>query len=281
MKPRLHVAYTKHGKPTGRVMAKLLGADSYGTKPPLETPDVLVRWGSRRVMEHRDLVINNITPINAASNKVQTLAILRDHGLPIPIYFLTWDDMLQYVRYNWGHAVVLGRDQYGSQGRDIEVYKVGGREADGFAEKPRRHHDWYSIFEDSRREYRLHVVKDKVVRVQGKYLDHPEQAEKNPYVRNYSTGYRFRTPRKNLIPSRKKIAIQAVQTLGLDFGAVDMILNGERATILEVNTAPSCSPLTAHCYAGAIGMLIEERSHGEWECAEEILAIEVPDMPDD
>lgn len=281
MKPNLHVAYTKHGKPTGRVIAKLLGADSFGTKPPMRAPQVLVRWGSRRGMPHTDIELNTIPAIAAASDKVLTLTALQNKGLPVPLFWTTWDKMARYIRDYMGPATVFGRDRHGSQGRDIEVYRVGGRAVDGYDEQPRRQHDWYSLYMDSRREYRLHVVRDKVVRIQGKYLDYPELAEKNPYVRNYSTGYRFRTPRKDLIPSRKKSAIEAVAALGLDFGAVDMVLNGPQATILEVNTAPSCSPLTAHCYAGAIGLLIEELSHGEWECAEELLAIEVPDMPED
>lgn len=45
------------------------------------------------------------------------------------------------------------------------------------------------------------------------------------------------------------MAVLAVNCLGLDFGAVDLLIGDDRETyILEVNTAPSCSPLTATEY---------------------------------
>jgi hypothetical protein len=94
------------------------------------------------------------------------------------------------------------------------------------------------------------VVNDEVIRVQGKFLDNPKQAQ--AHIRNYATGYRFRAPRRRLKPERLTMAVEAVKSLGLDFGAVDLLVADDGlGYVLEVNTAPSCSPITLGAYAVA------------------------------
>ena len=51
------------------------------------------------------------------------------------------------------------------------------------------------------------------------------------------------------IDSVKKLAIKAVETLGLDFGAVDVLFYNEKPYILEVNTAPGIEGSTLTNYA--------------------------------
>jgi glutathione synthase/RimK-type ligase-like ATP-grasp enzyme len=102
------------------------------------------------------------------------------------------------------------------------------------------------------------VVGDKVIRVQGKYLDKPALAKDKPWIRNYATGYRFRKPRLRLNQDRLDMSVAAVKSLGLDFGAVDLLVADDGScAVLEVNTAPSCSPLTLGCYATALHDLAE------------------------
>jgi D-alanine-D-alanine ligase-like ATP-grasp enzyme len=51
--------------------------------------------------------------------------------------------------------------------------------------------------------------------------------------------------------------VNAVVALGLDFGAVDLLIGDDGQTyVLEVNTAPACSPMTAACYIGAFQRLL-------------------------
>jgi len=51
-------------------------------------------------------------------------------------------------------------------------------------------------------------------------------------------------------------AVSAVEALGLTFGAVDLIVGDDGHTyILEVNTAPACSPRTAREYVNAVVVL--------------------------
>lgn len=120
-------------------------------------------------------------------------------------------------------------------------------------------HEFYSAYIPNRREYRIHVFDGKVIRVQGKYLDFPEQ-HTNPYVKNYAQGFRFRTPDKKLNASRTEAAVDAVSALGLLFGAVDLLVGEDGLEyVLEINTAPKLAPLTCTQYATAIREYLTEQ----------------------
>lgn len=73
-------------------------------------------------------------------------------------------------------------------------------------------------------------------------------------IRNHDNGYTFVTfTEKRPHQSRLDTAVAAVKALGLEFGAVDMLLlpdGSER--VLEVNTAPSCDGATLMAYLDAI-----------------------------
>lgn len=167
---------------------------------------------------------------------------------------LTWEDALALGSDN----IILGRTRQGFGGKGIVAYDPSGLYDGRYSREPVREHEWYTIYHEPSREVRLHVVDGEVVRIQGKYLDFPEEKERNLFVRNYKTGYRFRKPKRELHSRRKETAIEAVRALGLHFGAVDMMLfRDQEAMVLEINTAPACSPLTASSYAEALARKIE------------------------
>ena len=154
-------------------------------------------------------------------------------------------------------GLVYGRSRFGSRGNNIRVFEEGTQPYGC---------EFYTQGVDIYREYRIHVVGEQVVRVQGKYLDFPEQDMTGGRVYNYANGYRFKTPQKLLPLQQEQEAIMAVKSLGLDFGAVDLIVDeNKKHYILEVNTGPSCSPMTARAYITALAALIAERTEGRWE----------------
>lgn len=273
-----YLAYIKSSRPTGRAIARQLETTACGIKVPGFQPDVLIRWGSRKAMPKCPIELNVASAIKLASDKTQAIQTMQNRGVYTVPFFEDWD----MARAHAGRGIILGRSLSGFGGKDIAVYDPSGLYGDRWPRKPAREHDWYTLYRQPRREVRIHVVGEKVIRVQGKYCDFPELAETNPFVRNYAHGYRFRTPRENLHRSRLNQAILAVQSLGLDFGAVDMLLITDRdAMVLEVNTAPACSPLTARCYAAEIALLVEQRSSGNVMLAPGIMQAEVPDMPEE
>lgn len=253
-----YLAYTRATRPTGRLIAQELGLRSWGIRVPNFRPDVLIRWGSRRPMDAAR-VLNPSTAIRLASDKIFTLVRLEEEGIPHVPFFMTFADAVEYAP----DGIILGRTRNGMQGRGISVYdpsRIYGNRYPWCPPIRGREHDFYSIYVQPTREVRVHVVGEEVIRVQGKFKDFPEEADVNPFVRNYKTGYRFRAPRRELRSSRKQWAVRAVKALQLDFGAVDMLLFGEdeECKILEVNSGPACSPLTASCYATALRQLINQ-----------------------
>lgn len=252
-----YLAYLPRTRPTGRALAQEMGLSNYGVRAPRERPHALIRWGSARPMGVVPHVLNRAGSIMLASHKFAALERLRDAAIPTVPFYRSWAEALDAAG---GSGIILGRSFSGMQGRDIRVYDPGRICGSRYPASPTSPHQWYSIYWEPTREVRVHVVGNEIIRAQGKYLDIPEHAERNPFIRNYLTGYRYRSPRGDLRSQRREAAINSIHTLGLDFGAVDMLLFGEErdAAVLEVNTAPSCSPMTLSAYARALESRISQ-----------------------
>ena len=226
--------YHRTTGPTGRLLARTLGVSrGYVSRANrlVRDGDVVIRWGVSEGRFHAAHVINEPEAIHNAVHKLRALQLLREAGVPVPNFATHFSSLA---------GVVLGRNSSGYGGRDIVVYD--GSSPIG------EHHAWYSQYIENDREYRIHVYRGEVIRVQRKYLEVPEDRT-SEYIKNYANGYRFKAPRRELNRSRKEAAINAVRGLGLTFGAVDLIVDHDgREYVLEVNTAPKCSPRTARAY---------------------------------
>jgi len=233
--------YHRSSRPTGQVLAQALGIE-HGENLPRGPIDVLIRWGSQRVSDGYHAAgartINTPQALRAASDKLGTLRTLREAGVRVPDFSTNPEEL---------ELPILGRRLKHARGSDIVLCLQSGDWA-------RRSRDYYVKYIPTKREYRIHVVNGRVIRTQGKFLDVPGDAV--PWVRNYKHGYRFRAPRRGLHQSRLDAAKNAVAALGLDFGAVDIIIGDDNLEyVLEVNTAPACSPLTARGYVDALAGL--------------------------
>ncbi|MGL5564247.1 MAG: hypothetical protein ACRDC4_00770 [Plesiomonas sp.] len=101
-----------------------------------------------------------------------------------------------------------------------------------------------------RREFRIHVMNGVVTYVQQKkrennYRENPNYSN---VVRNYHTGWIYATSDVQPNDAALAAAVAAVQALGLDFGAVDVITRQNDAWVLEVNTAPGLSGTNLETY---------------------------------
>jgi hypothetical protein len=96
-------------------------------------------------------------------------------------------------------------------------------------------------------EWRVHVFQGEVIGVSRKTDEEVEHRITNRYTRNHEAGWRFvRCDPYQVNPQLLMVAQKAISSLGLDFGAADIILsdgtettsNGRRRYyVLEVNTA--------------------------------------------
>lgn len=237
--------YHRRSKPTGEILAAALGVPG-GTE--LGVRDLLgpvVRWGNRMSPGSDAFmrVLNPAAAIERASHKLMSLEILREEGVPVPDFDTDPEALVERAGYP-----ILGRNIQHARATDV-VLCLQRRD---FRRRPR---DYYVAYIPTNREYRLHVAGGKVIRVQGKYLDVRE--DYLPWVRNYGTGHRFRAPSRRLHNARLDSAVGAVEALGLDFGAVDLIVADSGAHyVLEVNTSPSCSPRTGAAYVSAFAQML-------------------------
>lgn len=239
------------GLPTGREIAKGLGlrrgtaAFFRGHLPG----ELRIRWGGAELPECDGAdTLNRAENIRIASSKLASFRRFSEAGCPIPRFTTSRDEARSWQENG---STVFGRTTEGYRGQGISVYQP----MDPLGECP-----LYVEFVPNEREYRLHVVRGMVVSVQRKYLEYPER-KRSDFIKNVPNGYVFKTPQRTLNGSRHQAAIGAVECLGLDFGAVDLIVDGEgREYVLEVNTAPACSPLRVEKYVQALRPLLEARA---------------------
>lgn len=257
--------YHKKTRPTGRAIAEALGIP-HGTNPndiPRGT-DKVIRWGNAKTVPFAIEQVNPARAIMLAGDKLETLRTLQAAGVAC----LEFRDR---PPEELGRTIWFGRKRRGFGGKDIIAFSADGvwtphhildggllRWDDERAVRKIGACELFTRYVDNSREYRIHVVNGEVIRYQRKYRKEHHVVIDDNYVRvqNHSNGYVFRQPQRALRPERYDTSIAAVEALGLNFGAVDMVIddnvgpNGV-SRILEVNTAASCAPKTLSAYVEA------------------------------
>lgn len=238
-----YLLYHPTTRRTGRAVAQALGIES-GTGLRGRDPEVVIRWGSQRRVRQGRRVINVRSALAVASDKFRTLEALAEAGIGVPEFTLE-----RWRAVGWSQAghTVLGRTRHGRAGNGIHVYGPGVA--------PEFGHELYTKLIPASNEYRVHVVGGEVIRCQQKQLT----AGVAPgVIRSHESGYVFVGLQSFRLHQRRyDAAIEAVAALGLDFGAVDLLIGEDGETyVLEVNTAPGCSPMTLNAYATALGGML-------------------------
>jgi hypothetical protein len=160
-------------------------------------------------------------------NKLQELEMLREKGVATVPFSRSPMDLA---------TPMLGRSLHHTRGNDIIVYKVR-------PDRTSRRHDFYTQLVEKAHEYRVWSYRKTVIGCYEKVLAYPSRLGRRGRSRevwNYRNGYAyiFRSPNE-LQESIKELARQAVDAVGLDFGAVDLLTDRQgRGYVLEINSAP-------------------------------------------
>ena len=191
-------------------------------------------------------VSNSFASVALASNKLATFRALENKdGIRIPAF--TTDPAVANTWRVDNQSVVCRTKLSGHSGDGI-ILSSGVD-----VELPRA--PLYVQYIKKQKEFRVHVVYGEVIDVQEKRKrsDLPEGFETNYQVRNHQTGWVYCRENIEVPVDLRAMAIRAVQELGLDFGAVDLIYNEKRneSYCLEVNTAPGLEGTTVNKYAEA------------------------------
>jgi glutathione synthase/RimK-type ligase-like ATP-grasp enzyme len=95
-------------------------------------------------------------------------------------------------------------------------------------------------------EYRVHVFSNKIIDVTKKRRRN--DIDRNDYIRNLANGWVYCRDNIDIPNSLTTTAKDAVASLGLDFGAVDILFRKNIPYVLEINTAPGLTGTTLSRY---------------------------------
>ena len=215
-------------------------------------PDkVVLNWGASEIPEQFlvNRIINAPSAVARCINKTQCFTDLRAAGVSVPPFTTSLADAQAWLADD---KIVFARTlTRASSGRGIVIMEP---------DHPDNHSTsapLYTMYIKKKHEYRVHVVAGRVIDSQRKGLREELRGRQDVdfRVRNLSNGFVFVRNDGHQIPEEvTSLALRAVTTMGLDFGAVDIIWNERerQAYVLEINTAPGLSGTTLTNYAQAL-----------------------------
>lgn len=204
---------------------------------------IVINWGSSAVDADVDCrVLNDPVAVSRAANKWTALTKLAFNNVPCPAFTGSRE-----IAEGWlaeGEKVVCRTLLTAHSGRGIVVAK----QQEDLIDAP-----LYTKYIRKKKEFRVHVFNDQVIDIQEKRRSSAVD-DHHPYIRNHSNGYVF--CRGDIVEpdDLRGLATSAVRSLGLDFGAVDIVWNEaqNKCFALEVNTACGLEGSTVDKYVQAI-----------------------------
>ena len=238
----------KAGSKSARSLANEIGSPVLirhdGGYVPGNPATVVVNWGNSSMrFTHRN-TLNKPEAVAVAANKLSTLDKLLHHGVPVPEF--TTDKRIALGWLDIGCRVFARTKLSSHTGDGIVIIEDESEMVDA---------PLYTKYQRKDKEYRVHVFKGKVIDITEKrkrYGDGEERPGYNPYIRNLKCGWVFCRDGVRPVEAVKVESVRAVQALGLDFGAVDIIEYKGKVWTLEVNSAPGLEGTTLQRYKEAI-----------------------------
>ena len=247
----------KNGSRSGAALANALGVRQIrlaGSTIHRQRSKTIINWGnSGRTLPPQGLgsghyTLNPTVLVEIAANKLSTFESLLGNTR-IPEYTTDYETACEWL--DEGCTVVERHQLTGHSGAGVEIVEdVEELSADC---------PLYVQYVKKQDEYRIHIMGGQVIDVQRKARrsDVPDE-DVNWQVRNHQNGFCYM--RENVNPDTDVIvqALNAIESLGLDFGAVDVIWNAHqnKAYVLEVNTACGLEGTTLERYKVAFQELL-------------------------
>lgn len=235
---------------SAKALASKLNVKRITGNRPLKKNAVVINWGNSSASPHNRwndvFVVNEPDAVARASNKMITFSTLTSRGvLTVP-----WTISESYAQ-SWreSEGIVVARTKLtSSQGDGIIIITS----MDTWTSAP-----LYTKYIPKCHEYRVHVAFGNVIDYSKKKrrLD----AEVNEYIRNHTNNWVFCRDGVLLPDKVKQISVSAIDALGLDFGALDVLYKEsiDKAWVLEVNTAPGLEGTTLERYTNIFKGVID------------------------
>lgn len=180
-------------------------------------------------------------------NKLDQYKYFKHHGISA-LEFTT--DKAQAKAWLAQGVTVFGRQTLvGSEGKGIVVFEPG----QVLSACP-----VYTQYKKKKREFRVHVFKDKVVKIVEKKKKHDAPENANPLIRNTANGWVFCQEVQLTAPLKKRLEELALKASKIcnksDFRGVDIGYNqyNDDVFVIEVNSAPGIEGSNVGFYCDAI-----------------------------
>jgi hypothetical protein len=218
----------RRGGLTAKKLARLCGCRCKKFRLPRRYPHFLINYG------------NNVRSANLNANvdfdKYKQLRTLRVGDVSVPNYYGKYDNIPDNA------FPLLARKKYHSQGRDITY--IANRQA--LRNLPSWKYDFLTEYINKKSEYRVHILGNDIVMVSVKWSENPNA---DPIVRAKRFGWKQIEYDGEYKEELADIARQAIEVLGWDFGAVDIIRKKDRFWVLEVNSSAGLEERKLQVYA--------------------------------
>lgn len=197
-----------------------------------------VNWGSSELPFIPNKLLNHPNAVKVSGNKLLTFQALQGK-VSIPEFTTDREVALDWIANK--DTVLARHTLVGHSGEGITIHTEGDLP---FVKL-------YVKYKKKKKEFRVHVFKGRAIDIQEKRREREvERDEEQQKIRNRANGWVF--CRDNLVVPDDLVAqsVLAVATLGLDFGAVDIIWNerDNKSYVLEVNSAPGLEGTTLEKY---------------------------------
>lgn len=207
---------------------------------------IIINWGNTTIPNWtHDQILNKSENIKLATNKIEAFKQFSENE----VSHVEWT-INKEVAELWiseGFIVVARATVTGHSGVGITLHGTTD-----FPD-PLPNVPLYTKYKKKKAEYRVHVVNGKVIDVVQKKKKRERTDEFNQYIRNLGHDWVFARDGVTLTPELEDLATRAVASLGLAFGAVDIIYNQRENQyyVLEVNSAPGLEGTTLTKYTEA------------------------------
>lgn len=247
------------GSHSARALAKALGTlcvrenGTYRAKPN----HVVINWGNPRLPSWNigaaKRFVNQLGAVVDAQDKLRTFKAFADKNVPCPEW--TTEIGLAGKWLKKGSAVIQRNLLRSHSGKGITF--IGYDEDTSTPIGVLSPAPLYTRYKKKSAEFRVHMFLGNVIDVQEKRKIKDFQGEYNQYIRSHHNGWVYCREDIQKPADLHDVALQAVQALGLDFGAADIVYNQkeDKCYCLEVNTAPGLEGETVINYAKAIAKL--------------------------
>jgi len=214
---------------------------------------VAINWGHSRAVFMEGKGLNKAEAVARACNKVTCLNTLKERGINTVKFTVDKEEAAHWLIEDGG-TVFCRTLIKAAGGRGIVIAKT----PEELVKAP-----LYTKYKNKKNEYRVHVFNNQVIDITEKCRRHEREyveAHKR-MVRSFDNGWVFCRMKEAAPDVVKTLALQAIEALGLDFGAVDIGWNDKEAFIFEVNTAPGLEGSTLTAYINAFrNYLIQKRA---------------------